>query len=69
MSHIQIKGDNETKSVLTGGVKSPPINPSNPSTPVCCGSTTSNVNFETETTGAFERDAAGGSFKVKICII
>ena len=69
MSHIQIKGDNGTKSVLTGGVKSPPINPSNPSTPVCCGSTTSNVNFETETTGAFERDAAGGSFKVKICII
>ena len=69
MAHIQIKGDNGTKSVLPGSVKSPPINPSNPSTPVCCGSTTSNVNFETETTGAFERDAAGGSFKVRVCII
>ena len=45
-------------------VQSPPIDPQNPKTPVCCGSTTDNVNPETKEAGVFERDAPGGLFKV-----
>ena len=63
-SFSQIKGDNETKFIVQTSLQSPPINPTNPSTPLCCGSTTSNVNVETDVTGIFERDASGGSFKV-----
>ena len=50
--------------VVSKELQSPPIDPQNPKTPVCCGSTTDNVNPETKEAGVFERDAPGGSFKV-----
>ena len=50
--------------VVSKEIQSPPIDPENPKTPVCCGSTTDNVNPETKEAGVFERDAPGGSFKV-----
>ena len=60
----QIKGDNETKLVVSKDLQSPPINPENSMTPVCCGSSTNNGNYDTNVTGIFERNTPGGSFKV-----
>ena len=60
----QIKGDNETKLIISKDLQSPPIDPENSMTPVCCGSSTNNANYDTNETGIFERNAPGGSFKV-----
>ena len=60
----QIKGDNETKLIVSKDLQSPPIDPENSMTPVCCGSSTNNGNYDANETGIFERNAPGGSFKV-----
>ena len=50
-------------SINLSKVKAYPLDPTNPSTPICCGSSIGD-NIQTELTGSFTRVANGFSFKV-----